>query len=820
MSEQYSQQHFVLYEIVLPYCTVCTPADGVNQPFYTPVTCVESSDSQYSLWFAMNTAPNLITQPTPSISGKSVLNSKIFKCVYDASESTSRLKAGEGFGSRGTMKISCSDFNGDPGPIEFTTGGTFFGKLVARNVLQNKIIKSHYYTIAKDPTTKENKIELQETHTHFIDDFQLSDGKFTISGKDALKDTEAFGEKFPAVSSIELTADIDSSQVVIPVNDASTLATGEVVRIEEEAMLIQSIASNNVTVATRGTTLTSGGEVVYKTNVSEHSSGSTVQKCYVMANKFLTDVFSDIYTAIGLGAYIDYQQWQDEISTWSAQSYLFGLYGEPTEASEIIDRLCKEYMIDMWLDQATQKIKVSASTAWKQSIRVLEEGNDIQGLKIKQSDAKRFSRAFLYNKKEFKLENDDVINYGKVTAATDLQSETSDFYGKVKEKDMGKSSTITVGSAQTTVSRFVQRFSRPPKTLTFSMEERKLGQTSLSDIVDVISRGGQTPSGEYLQARDRAQIIEIKPDLKSVGRKYTVTALSYVPLISTDGGNLVITLSGSLIDVNLYSRAGAPAEAVNVTYIFDGCTIGSSQGVAAVRAGLWPTGSVITIICINGTKWSAKGGDGGSCIDSDATVGVNGADSYQSDGIETKIYLNYGVVSGFVTDCTLFAAGGGGGAAGSYQRSLTFPGDLQNTIAVSGSGGSGIPGGKAGIASAPADFQNTDNRRINDSKPGQDGSFDSFGISQNISWSYTWKARTHTGNNIAGSGGLSLNGSNGQSSGTMTGTGQTTNEIYNGMAGGLAGGAFRGNNITVYNLTAESSKLKDGNSDAYTLITA
>ncbi len=807
MSNQYSQQNFVIYEIQLPYCTVCTPVDGLTQSFHTPVTCEESSDATYSLFLTSNKTPALVTQGDlgfQAISTKSQLNSKIFKQVDSASESTAKLKAGEGMASRGTLSIACSDFDGDPGPITFTESGTFFGKLMARNVLQNKKILSHYCTIAKNPTTKTNELTIEETHTHFIDDVQLTGGKFTLKAKDALKDIEAFGQKFPAISEIELTSNIDSSQVVIPVNDATLLSAGSVFRIEEELFYVNSKAGNNVTVAARGAEWSNGPNVVYKTRVSEHSSGSTVQPCYVMNNRFLSNVFQDIFNAVGLSSYVDFTQWNDEISTWTSQAYNFGVWSEPKKVSEILDKLCKQYLIDMWLDQPTQKVKVSATTAWKQAIRIFYEGNDIQDLKIKQDDNKRFSRCFAYTSKEYKAENDDVINFGRLISASDIASESSDLYGKVKEKDLGKSDVMTTGSTQTTVSRYVQRFSRAPKEITFSIEERKLGTTSVSDIVDIVSRDTQTPSGEYLQARDRAQILRIQPVLNDIGRRYTVSALSYIPLIGGGGvgpgpgGELVITLSGSLIDVNLYSRAGAPANAVNVTFIFDGCTIGSSEGVPAVRAGAWPVGSVIKIICTNGTKWSAKGGNASTwrtSLEIGAEILVkpqsNGSDSYQSDGVETHIYLNYGTVDSYTTSSELYAAGGAGATPKlpqPYPASPSLPWS-------GGGGGSGIPFGEGGkFEYALPGFPVS-------KAYGNDGSFNTGGSGATHFSGLQLEAR-------GGDGGFSVNGGN-----SVSNNGNFDEPT-------LAGGAFKGSSITVYNLSSESSKLRDGNSDAYTLITA
>ena len=138
--------YIVIYELQLPYCTVCTPVDGLNSAWHTPVTCEESSDATYSLWFTKNSSP-IMAPPSTSINIQSKLNSSVWRTVTSGGETTSTIKPGEGMASRGTMSITMTDFEGDPGPINFSESGTFFGKLKARNVLDGKKIISHYYSI-------------------------------------------------------------------------------------------------------------------------------------------------------------------------------------------------------------------------------------------------------------------------------------------------------------------------------------------------------------------------------------------------------------------------------------------------------------------------------------------------------------------------------------------------------------------------------------------------------------------------------------------------------------------------------------------------
>lgn len=796
----FRQQHFVLYELVLPYVTVCTPSGDLTEAWHTPVTCEESSDSEYRLWLASSDAPTVLSQPIPSINLKSKLNSQIFRCVTNASESTPKLKAGEGQASRGAMSITCTDFNGDSGPINFSDGGTFFGKLRARNVLSGKKIITHSFTIAGSAGQE----VLQEigTSTHFITNTELSNGVFKLSAKDALKDIEEFSQKFPIPSEIVLTADIDTSTTSIPVSETTGIVATSVVRVDDEFMYVNSIGVNILNVATRGTTITNpDSTVVYKTNVSSHSIDSTVQPCYVMSKTPLATVLNDIYTALELTDYTDLAQWQAEIDEWNSEAFLYGVFSKPESGSGLIDRLLSSYLVDSWLDQPTQKIKVSAVTAWKESVRIIEEGNDISDLSITESEDKRFSRAYMYNKKDFKSENNDVTNYSKLTISTDISVETDDFYGSIKVKEFDNNDFISTSSAQTTVARYIQRFSRAPKAIKFKMEERKLAETKISDIVDIVSRDSQTPSGEFLQARDRAQIIRIQPDFNKTGRQYNVEAISYVPLIASNPNDeLVIELSGSLFDVNLFARAGAPNIPINVTFVLNNCTIGSTAfNVPSVRAGNFEVGSRIKIICTNGTKWSAKGGENfnytfqASLPLPQSGSKYNGGDSYDSDGIETELYLNYGSVDGYTTSGELFASGGAGGvgAVDFFGLRYVYP----------CGGGSGISFGAGSKYFDPQDLSPT--------LVGGDGAFLFGGQGKQHQYFQPDTAK-------GGDGGFSLDGQN--PSGSMDTGIIGFIPVYTFSSPTLSGGAVRNTNITVYNLASESSKLRQGRSDTFTLI--
>lgn len=800
ISDNFKQSHFIVYELQLPYCTVCTPVEGLNASWHTPVTCEESSDETYSLWFTSNSAP-IMQPPATSINTMSRLNSLVSRVVTGATETTPTIKPGEGMASRGTMSVTLNDHVGDPGPINFSEGGTFFGKLKARNVLDGKKIVSHYYSIINGSPTP----QLVGTSTHFIESATLTGGKFTIKAKDALKDLEAFSQQFPIPTEASLTADIDDTTTTIPVTDGTLYTADDVIIIDKELMLVNSVLANDLTVATRGATLLATDlSVIYKTDKSDHSDESTVQICYKMNNAKLADVLQDVFNAVDLGAYVDYAQWDSEITEWNANAILNGVFHEPTEADELINKLLGNYMVDMWLDQPTQLARVSATTTWKESIRTIGEDSDLTDLTTTTSANTRFSRAYIYNDKDFQAENDDSTNYSRLTLFKDIATETDDFYGSVKVKEFDPSSFITPGSAEILVSRYVQRYSKTPETLTFKMEERKLAGSNLGDVVDIVTRDSQTPSGEFLESRVRAQLISIKPNLNEIGRTYNVKALSYVPLIST-GGDITIFISGTVFDLNLFSRAGAPPDPINITYVFDAATVGStSQATPAIRAGSFAAGSTVKLIFTNDSKVSAKGGDGGDChlnknehtddVVLSSGPATAGGSIYNSNGIASEIYLNYGVVSGFATSCEMYSPGGGGESISAYQ-------DI-NTAASSGGGGNGIPSGKAGTASSyfNDDFYYT----RSEIKQGVDGSFKEGGIGV-TSQGFTGLTVTSGGGGASAGGGVATSVSG-------------WDEVSSG-GNGLSGASIKGIGVTVYNLAADASKFTAGDSDPFTLIT-
>ncbi len=143
------QRHFEVFEIDLPVITgTCTL--GSSDGFGTPLTCDQAWTNEYKTYYFTNeNAPIL-----PSISGE-----PIYRCMTAIKENTTELKPGDGLSARGSLTITFNDFTKqDPniGAAGVTTAvknqGTFFGKLDARQIFENKEVRLKLYCVESDGT--------------------------------------------------------------------------------------------------------------------------------------------------------------------------------------------------------------------------------------------------------------------------------------------------------------------------------------------------------------------------------------------------------------------------------------------------------------------------------------------------------------------------------------------------------------------------------------------------------------------------------------------------------------------------------------------
>lgn len=727
------QEHFTIVEIDLPAFSsgqTCTVA-GVDG-FYTPPTCDQTWDGTTLKTYRFGTTNTPLNFGHPNTSaglpGDVIdLNDPIYRVISAVDESGTELRPGEGLAIFGSASVGFIDFVADPGPVTTTEAGTFFGKLNARNILNNKAVRViKYHVHDNDGVYGESDGQIS---FYTIDVFKnVSKGKWSLALKDELSDLEADKTQFPVPTNGTLRTDIDDLVVQIPVDsttDWTQAAFPYTINVGGELMKVSAVTGNLTGSALLQLSIGRGGDIVYTNTLSttiaeEHSIGDDVQICHTSDNENIAAFLQTVIVDAGMpSGNIPISDWLAEIAEWHPLDKLNTVWFEPNSSEDVVAEVCTDFLLDIWFDLIDREVRMTAISVWQVSGSTVEEGKQIthDTFKAVPKDLKRFSRAFISFDKPNKTANDDVVNFRALSANLNLGLEADGFYGKPKTKEFDKSSLLTKNGADLLTQRTVARFGETPNEFSWDTEERFMDYKT-GDIVDIITNELQGVGGGPLEVR--AQVLSVT-QINSVdkGRKYRTKALFFASAFA-DGTEFIITDNSS--EVNIHTFVGAPSQIVNVTLIIDGANLSSSNTgifIPALFSGPFAFGSKITVILKNNAAIQSAGGNGGAgglsvflaatLINGPGSPGFGGGACITST-VAMDLHLG-GVILGHTALGTVKAPGGGGGGEDGH-------GPGPNTIGGHGGGGgagSDIgPGGSGGFASSDIGTET-------DGIPGQSG---------------------------------------------------------------------------------------------------
>lgn len=552
---------------------------------------------------------------------------------------------------------------------EVINQGTFFGKLNARQVIENKAVRLKLYRVEANGT-----IDLAggaETHHYITESLKSNNnGTWSLQCKDVLSLANLNEKVWPPTAGGTVRQDFDDAVVAIPVDANVDYSNVFAVRIGDEFMKVNSVTDNLgaapfLNVPARGTAITApvSGKVLTQTIASSHSAGDEVFVCDLSDDETIDSLLTRILVASDFdAALIPAADWAAEVTEWHASDKINTLHSESEDVNDAIERILTGFLMDMWFDQIDNQAKLSAISVWKESAGSITEGKEIDAYTLKDSaeDSLRASRALVIYDKKNLAENDDVSSFKKAAQFSDSTIITEALYKEHKDKRFDNNVVIDTNAAELLVQRYVSRFKFTPFTYKWTTQERFL-TFKTGDVVDLNAVSIQSANG--LPSTDlRAQITKVTPKYTNTGRVYDCTAMSYEAAFNN---NSEIVLDSPLGGVNFYTLAGAPSQAVTLTFILKGT---HSSGGVAMAAGAFPSGSKIILILTDGFDGQAKGGDGGIGVGEFvgfATQGKNGGIVYDAQGVDTDIYFSGATPSLAhpVADGYIRAPGGGGGAS-------------------------------------------------------------------------------------------------------------------------------------------------------------
>lgn len=685
----------IQYEFVTLYLPVvsgvCTLGDGTG--WYTPKTCQESADSVKDFTFAS-------TDFDPKLF---YIGQDMLPQIVSISETPPKLKPGQGLGSRGSLRIVLADFDGDPGPIRTSENGRYFQKMKSRWIMEgHKVVLNLAFNTGETISSEDIQQRTYRTESMTYN----NDNTWTLECSDYLYFLDKDETVWPPQTGSSLRASIDDSTTSIPVDGETDYSSVEYIRIGDEILTVTGVSGNQtgtatLTVSNRGSSIRVGGVIVSRTESDDHDSGDEVFICRPVSNMRLDDLLSMILTESGLDPdSIPTAEWEEEINQWHPSTLITTLFVTPDSTEEVVSKILQDYLMDMWMDVISNTVRLSAISVWRESDQVVKEGLGIQygTLDFTEEPDDRYSRAsIMYGKKNL-TDSDDIENYRKLSINIDTRVE--DLYDGPRLKKLDNSFLLNQPSADLLVQRFVSRYKYTPQSYTWACPEKFL-DFGVGDVVDM--EHSELVGFDGLPNSPRAQITSIQPKYSNTkGRSYTVKGYTYEQPAASSGDN-EFTLSGRLLNINLFIAAGAPPEPVEVTFILNNVTVGSdSTSEAAIRSGGFAAGSKIKLVVIG--LMSSKGGGGGRAgsyynennIDhfcNPPTSGGTGGIVYDAEGIDTDIYL-VGNVDGINADGFIKSPGGGGNGG------IAHCGDSNNSVAPNvagaGGGGAGIEGGSGG----------------------------------------------------------------------------------------------------------------------------
>tara|TARA_R110000782_G_scaffold263381_3_gene356020 strand:+ start:8160 stop:10505 length:2346 start_codon:yes stop_codon:yes gene_type:complete len=660
------QQHFEVFEIDLPVITgACTV--GSSQGFGTPLTCDQAWAGEYKTYYFTNeNAPIL-----PSVNGE-----PIHRCITSIRETATELKPGDGLSARGSLSITFTDFEKQdpnitaPGVTnDVKMQGSFFGKLDARQIFENKAVRLKLYRIQPDGSV--DLVNGAETHYYIANTFKLnpSTGKWSLACKDVLSLANLDEKTWPITTGGFVRLDVDESVTSIPVDGDTDYSSAFAVRVGDEFLEIVSVTDNLTPTASLNVTARGGnifapvsGVLLTATERTSHSAGDEVFICDLSDDETIDSLITKILVDSDFDvSLIPAAEWAAEVAEWHSTDKINTLHSESEGVDDALNRILTGYLMDLWFSTTENLAKLSAISVWKQSSTTLTEGREINAYSINKTpkESIRASRALVVYDKRNLADNDDAPSYKKASQFSDNALISPALFSKHKDKQFKNNFLLTKDSADLLTQRYVSRFKFTPFVRDFVTEERFL-TFKTGDVVDLQTTVDQGPDG-LASGNIRAQIIKINPKYGKDGRTYNVSTMTYEAAFNS-GSEIV--LDSPLGSVNLFILAGAPSQDVELTFIFDGTY---SEGLTAIRAGSFSVGSKLILILANGFDGQANGGNGGMgesiektggsplVVTEPASNGSNGGLVYDAQGIDTDIYFSgatpsvaYPVADGYI----------------------------------------------------------------------------------------------------------------------------------------------------------------------------
>lgn len=682
LKSSYAREHINIIEITLDHCDLtfgvapCTAVGSGDAKCYnTFETCQDRANftntTGKTYRFCENRSPHPIG-----------INAKPF--LDKVSISPAVISPSGGLGVRSSISASLSDHpSSDIDVDKYVTErtfdpldkGLFFTKLRARNP------GYQFRSFVHESGYLENGVydagNFQKRH-YVIEKFSASRGQADFMGKDPLKLASSKKSQVPAVSTGQLSANINAAATSI------TLIPAGVGNLEYPASGFGLLKSEVVSFTRSGDVCTIV-RAQKNTVAISHSANDVFQLCYVknqQVNLIVKDLLEN-FSGID-PTFIDGAQWQAEADIYLS-GLLDGIIVKPMDVNKVLLELAEAAPHYLYWDERTQKIVFVALKAPPASANTINmTANLIEGAtSVGEEIGSRLSTI--------------VVNYGQFdpTKRLDEPGNYSGSYIRIDSDSIQKytSSEIKVinsrwindtnkAQAVTLATQIGRRFSDIPRSIQFELDPKDsnlwAGDMRTINHRDIVDFSGDPKDTIF-------QILSVREDQNF---HYQALEFKYGELLPGDVVNTdqIIFLSTDQNNINfrtLFDALFAPPSATTILTVIveTGVVIGSATpGTIAATTGTWPAGATITLQ-VDPSAYVVGAGGRGADGDGTPVAEAGGLALNLEYALTIK---NFGII------------GGGGGGGGSTLR---FGGIASGTGRAAGGGGAGRVAGGPGVSS-------------------------------------------------------------------------------------------------------------------------
>lgn len=356
---------------------------------------------------------------------------------------------------------------------------------------------------------------------HFIiTDMSLSDGKWTVEGKDILDLADDKRVQAPKAGNGALLADIDTAAMAL------TLSPAGIGDLQYPASGFACIGSELVAFTRSGDAVTITQRGVSGTVIASHSAGDSFQTSFSPRREKLVPVlYSLLVDHAGIDpAFIDLTAWNAEVNRWAPTLRLTADICKPEGVAKLIGELAI-LGVSIWWDEVAQKIGLKMNRPPDLDVvKSLSDRNNLIAFEIEDRDEDRITTVQFFSVMLDPTKSaTDGNSYARQRYIVDAGAVSPQEFGDSRVKEIycrwlnhGDDAAVAVLGR-----RFLQTFVRAPQRMKMLVDARD--DMTLTAVGSLDTRDIRSPTG-----RETQQFVQIAGrEEKVAGHRVQLTGQAY-----------------------------------------------------------------------------------------------------------------------------------------------------------------------------------------------------------------------------------------------------------------------------------------------------